>query len=102
MLVSAYAREHVIIHTSLDFTSMLKFIEQNWRIRPLTKLDKRAGSLMGAFDFSEPGRAPDIIPLIRAPPPNLVNAARDPLLYRLYAICSTFAPVFVFCSSQPS
>ena len=102
MLVSAYAREHVIIHTSLDFTSMLKFIEQNWRIRPLTKLDKRAGSLMGAFDFSEPGRAPDIIPLIRAAPPKLVNAARDPLLYGLYGIGVTFALGVVFFAWKTS
>ncbi len=91
MLVSPYARERVIIHTPLDFTSMLKFIEQNWRIRPLTRLDASAGSLMGAFDFGKPGRAPDIIPLLRTPPPKLVNAARDPLLYGLYGVGVAFA-----------
>ncbi len=91
MLLSPYARERVIIHTPLDFTSMLKFIEQNWRIRPLTRLDASAGSLMGAFDFGKPGRAPDIIPLLRTPPPKLVNAARDPLLYGLYGVGVAFA-----------
>jgi phospholipase C len=56
MLVSAYARQHTIDHTDLDFTSMLKFIEYNWNLRPLTRLDATAGNLTGAFDFQEEPR----------------------------------------------
>ena len=91
MLVSAYAREHVIVHTDLDFTSMLKFIEQNWRLRPLTRLDARAGSMMGAFNFRQAPRVPDIIPQLRAAAPKPVNPARDPLLYGLYGLGMAFA-----------
>jgi len=91
MLVSPYAREHVIIHTDLDFTSMLKFIEQNWRLRPLTRLDATAGSMMGAFNFRQAPRVPDIIPQLRATPPKPVNPARDPLLYGLYGVGVSFA-----------
>jgi len=102
MLVSPYARQHVIIHTPLDFTSMLKFIEQNWRLRPLSMVDARAGSLMGAFDFSKSGRAPDIIPLLRATPPKLVNPGRDPLLYGLYGVGVAFALGVVFLAWKTS
>ena len=91
MLVSPYAREHVIVHTDLDFTSMLKFIEQNWRLRPLTGLDATAGSMMGAFNFRRAPRVPDIIPQLRAAPPKPVNPARDPLLYGLYGLGASFA-----------
>jgi phospholipase C len=91
MLVSPYAREHVIVHTALDFTSILKFIEQNWRLRPLTRLDKNAGSLLGAFNFSKPARAPDIIPLLRASPPKPLSHVRESLLYGLYGIGVMFA-----------
>jgi phospholipase C len=91
MLVSAYAREHVIIHTTLDFTSMLKFIEQNWKLHPLTRLDKNAGSLMEAFDFSKPARTPDIIPLLRAAPPKPASKVRDSLLYGMYGVGVLFA-----------
>ena len=36
LLVSAYARKGQVNHTVLDYTSALKFIEQNWRLAPLT------------------------------------------------------------------
>ncbi len=91
MLVSPYAREHVIVHADLDFTSMLKFIEQNWRLRPLGRLDARAGSLMRAFNFRQAPRVPDIIPQVRAAPPKPVSPARDPVLYGLYGVGLIFA-----------
>lgn len=91
LLVSAYARTHYIDHTTLDFTSMLKFIEQNWRLRPLTGLDARAGSIMGAFDFLHPPRRAEIIPLQRFTPPPPARTVRDATLYGLYGIGALFA-----------
>jgi hypothetical protein len=70
---------------------MLKFIEQNWRLKPLTNLDATAGSLMSAFNFRQAPRVPDIIPQLRAAPPKPVNPARDPLLYGLYGVGVSFA-----------
>ena len=35
LLVSAYARRGYVDHTQLDFTSILKFIEENWDVEPL-------------------------------------------------------------------
>ncbi len=86
-LISPYARRHYIDHTQLDFTSILNFIEQNWRVPPLTGLDATAGSIMGAFDFSKPPRPPEIIPLSRAAP---TSAHRVPhqVLFASYGIAT--------------
>jgi hypothetical protein len=41
----------------MDFTSILKFIEENWALEPLTSRDANATSLARAFDFRRPPRA---------------------------------------------
>jgi phospholipase C len=62
LLVSPYARKGHVDHTHLDFTSMLKFIEQNWGVEPLASRDKRAHSIASAFDFRAPPRAAELLP----------------------------------------
>lgn len=90
LLISPYARQHFIDHTPLDFTSILKFIEQNWRLRPLNRLVTTAGSVDGAFNFQRPPRPASIIPLQRtARPPS--RTVRDALLYGLYGLGVLFA-----------
>jgi phospholipase C len=85
LLISPYARQHFIDHTSLDFTSIAEFVEKNWGLAPLTRLDATAGSIMGAFDFRQPPRRPAIIPPLRtAPPPK--RTVRDLVLYVLYSV----------------
>jgi phospholipase C len=61
LLVSPYARRGHIDSTTLDFTSILKFIERNWDLRPLASRDARARSIAGAFDFARPPREPEIV-----------------------------------------
>jgi phospholipase C len=101
MLISAYAKRHYIDRTGLDFTSMLKFIEQNWNVRPLTRLDATAGSMMGAFNFSQRPREPAIIPLQRTTrPPS--RTVRDVLLYTLYGIGVAFAVALVLIAARRS
>jgi phospholipase C len=56
VLVSAYARRGHVEHATMDFTSILKFIEENWGLKPLTARDRAATSLMRAFDFTKPPR----------------------------------------------
>jgi phospholipase C len=63
VLISAYARKGLVSHTVLDYTSALKFIEQNWTLAPLTARDAHANSLMSAFDF---GAGPRVPVLLRA------------------------------------
>ncbi len=66
-LVSPYARQGYIDHTQLDFTSVLKFIEDNWRLAPLASRDAQANSIVGAFDFTQEARRAEYIPWDRGP-----------------------------------
>jgi phospholipase C len=61
LLVSPYAKRGYIDHRTLDFTSMLKFIEQNWDLAPLASRDRAASGLMSAFDFSRGPREPVLL-----------------------------------------
>ncbi len=65
ILVSPYAKSGYIDHTVLDFTSMLKFIEQNWNITPLATRDTNANNFLSAFDFNQAPRLPNFLPLTR-------------------------------------
>jgi phospholipase C len=60
LLVGAYVRDHYIDSATSDYTSALAFIEQNWSLAPLTARDQKADPLTGAFDFSQPPRAPAV------------------------------------------
>jgi phospholipase C len=71
LLVSAYARKGQVNHTVLDYTSALKFIEQNWGLASLTARDAHANSLGSAFDFAAGPRPPV---LLRAGPASALDA----------------------------
>jgi phospholipase C len=58
LLVSAYARRGYVDSTQLDFTSYLKFIEENWDLKPLATRDAQANSIVSALDFTQPPRKP--------------------------------------------
>ena len=75
LLVSPYARTGYIDSTVLDFTSVLKFIEQNWNIAPLSQRDANANNFLSAFDFNQAPRLPIFLPLTRITPP---VAKKDP------------------------
>jgi phospholipase C len=61
LLVSPYAKRGSIDHTQLDHTSVLRFIESNWNLRPLGTRDAQAGSLATAFDFHQKPRPPELL-----------------------------------------
>lgn len=67
LLVSPYAKKGFIDSTQLDFTSMLKFIEVNWNVPPLSTRDAAANNLTQAFDFTAPPREPVFASRERAP-----------------------------------
>jgi phospholipase C len=71
MVVSPYARQGFVDHTYNDHVSILKFIEANWRLKPLTsysednlpnatpqayvpKVRPAIGNLMTMFNFKKP------------------------------------------------
>ena len=64
-MVSAYARRGHIESTVLDFTSVLKFIEENWDLKPLAERDANANNFLTAFDFTQAPREPAFIPFER-------------------------------------
>lgn len=93
-MVSAYAREGYIDSTQLDFTSILKFIEENWGLEPLSERDAQANSIGGAFDFSKPPRLPVFVSLDRS---DTVEAAepRRNMIYIVYGLGLSFAGLVI-------
>jgi phospholipase C len=93
MLIGPYARRHVVDHTPLDTTSVLRFIEDNWNLKPLARRDARAASLAGAFDFAAGPRPPAILPLDRRPP--AVKAVRVQVIYAGYGGAALFTALLL-------
>jgi len=76
LVISPYAKDGAVSHEEGEFSSVLRFIEDNWGLRQLTHRDRRATPLLSAFDFSQDPRPPDPLPLrddcegpIWSPPP---------------------------------
>ncbi len=67
LVISPYAKPGLISHRTYDFTSMLKFIEERWRLPHLTARDHHAEDMLDAFDFNQPPNPS----LTIAVPPNL-------------------------------
>ena len=99
LLVSPYARRHFIDHTTLDFTSILAFIEENWNLRPLTRLDATSQGIGGAFDFNQSPRPAAIIPLSRSGSPAHSTRVRDLALYSLYGIGALLVVGFILVAN---
>ena len=84
LLVSPYARQGYIDSTTLDYTSVLKFIQENWSLEPLAMRDANANSIASAFDFSAPPRRAEFLPFER----NVETKLSDPnrgVIYALYS-----------------
>jgi phospholipase C len=61
IIISPYVQPHVE-HTQYETASVLKFIEKNWNLGTLGKLDRRAASIGNAFNFSQTPRPFQVIP----------------------------------------
>ena len=59
LIISPYAKRGFMDHETGEFSSVLRFIEDNWGLGQLTKRDAMAADLSRAFDFSQPPRPPD-------------------------------------------
>lgn len=53
LVISPWAKEGVIDHTVYEFSSVLKFIETIFDLEPMTRRDRLADDMFGAFDFDE-------------------------------------------------
>src|SRR3990172_3424214 len=63
LVISPYAKTGFVDHTEGEFSSVLRFIEDNWRLSQLTDRDRAADNLTEAFDFSQAPRPPAPLPL---------------------------------------
>jgi phospholipase C len=61
LVISPWAKPGFIDHTVLEFSSMLKLVEERFDLDPLTQRDQDAADLIEAFDFKEGPRAPVIL-----------------------------------------
>ena len=63
IVLSPYARRGAVSHELGEFSSVLRFIEDNWALGRLTHRDRRATPMLSAFDFSQPPRPPVPLPV---------------------------------------
>jgi phospholipase C len=89
LLVSPYARRGHIQSNTLDFTSELRFIEDNWGLKPLAKRDREAGSIMPAFDFNAAPRPPEFVAAVRDVPAE--KQPRRTIVYIAYGLAVILA-----------
>jgi phospholipase C len=61
LVISPYARPGFCCHTTFDFTSPLKLIEERFNLKPLTSRDGEANDMLDCFDFQQKPVPPDVI-----------------------------------------
>jgi phospholipase C len=90
LLISPYAKEGYIDKTRLDFTSILKFIEQNWGVTSLNDRDANANNFLSAFDFTQAPRQAEFLPFTRE---NAAPVKPDPsnVIYMAYGLAISLA-----------
>lgn len=67
LVIGPYARQGVVLSQEGEFSSILRFIEDNWALTQLTQRDRAADNLSGAFDFQQEPREPEPLPLRECP-----------------------------------
>jgi phospholipase C len=63
LVISPYSNQGQVFHQQSEFSSVLRFIEDNWGLSQLTKRDANTTNIADAFSFSSPPRPPDPLPL---------------------------------------
>lgn len=62
LVISPYAKRRYVSHTLYEHSSMLKFIETRCLLHALTAQDAAASNMFDSLDFTQPPRAPLILP----------------------------------------
>ncbi|MFM7719063.1 MAG: phospholipase C [Actinomycetota bacterium] len=63
LVISPYAKPGFVTNELGEFSSVLRFVEDNWNLTQLTDRDAEATPLLSAFDFSQSPRAPEPLEL---------------------------------------
>jgi phospholipase C len=53
LIISPYAREGYIDHTTYELSSVVRFIEDSFGLEPLTRRDRHSDNMFGAFNFRQ-------------------------------------------------
>jgi phospholipase C len=53
LVISPWAKPGYVTHTMLEFSSVLKFVEQRFGLDPLTARDFQSNDLLDSFDFTQ-------------------------------------------------
>ena len=61
LVISPYAKKGFIDHTQFEFSSMLRFAEDELGLPTLTNRDKAANDMMDAFNFGQNARPPLVL-----------------------------------------
>ena len=93
IFISPYAKTGTIDNTTYDFTSVLKFIEDNWSLPPLTARDATANSIADALDLTRTPAAP-VFPDQTFPAQASLDTHNRPLLLAIYAAVVALAVMF--------
>ncbi len=62
IVISPYVPQGLVSHTQYEFGSILKYIENNWKLGSLGTTDKRATSIVDVFDYTQQPRSFTAIP----------------------------------------
>jgi phospholipase C len=100
IFVSPYAKTGTIDNTTYDFTSILRFIEDNWSLQPLTARDATANSISDALDLTRTPAAP-VFPGQSFPAAATLDTHNRPLLLAIYAAIVALAIVGAILVTRP-
>ena len=67
LIISPWVKRGHITHTTLEFSSVLKFIEERFDLDPLTERDEDANDLIDSFDFGQRPLDPLILSTRKCP-----------------------------------
>jgi len=76
IVISPYARRHAIDHSQLEFDSLLRFIEDDFRLPSLTDRDRHARSMLSSFDFHQKPLPPFILAQRTCPRSDYITSTR--------------------------
>jgi phospholipase C len=75
IIISPYARPQYVDHSILEFDSILRFIEQDFRLPALTWRDASAASLTSSLDFGQKPLAPLVLKTRSCPKNDYVSSS---------------------------
>lgn len=90
IIISPYAKSGYITHTQYEFSSFLKFAEDDFNLLSLTARDQQANDMTDAFDFTQSPRPPLVLSTRTCPASTYLSTRT--LTYPSQTVGATSAP----------